>query len=254
MEIIYSFLTNHTAWSVVIGLAIVGVLLLAGLWIYGLGLPLTEKEKNMKLPGDELLDAKRDPMMRLQLALTINAPREKVWPYLAQLGQRRAGFYSFGILERLFTFHIYNTYNIVDEWQNKYPGEFMFYHQDGIGSEIKEVKPGEYFTSVSDSRKPPEFQGAISFVPPFALKYFAWTWNFHLLDEGRGKTRFITRCDCSFAPFKGWRKFLVVLILGTPSFVMSRRMMVMIKACAEGRKKDKRFFSRFNGKPQNYSS
>jgi hypothetical protein len=77
------------------------------------------------------------------------------------------------------------------------------------------------------------------------MKYFAWTWNFHLLDAGQGKTRFITRCDCSFAPFKGWRKFLTVFLLGTPSFVMSRRMMEVIKACAEGRMKEKRFFSRF---------
>ncbi|MEL7563327.1 MAG: hypothetical protein AAGU27_00330 [Dehalobacterium sp.] len=245
MDSILSFIDVHTGWFVLICIAVFGILLLAGLWKYGLGLPLTEQEKKLHLPGDELLGDKKDPTMRLQLAITINAPREKVWPYLAQLGQRRAGFYSFGILERIFTFHIYNTYNIVDEWQNKYPGEFMFYHQDGIGSEIQQVKPGEYFTSISDSRNPSKVQGAIGFIPPFAMKYFAWTWSFHLLNAGQGKTRFITRCDCSFAPFKGWRKFIVVFLLGTPSFVMSRRMMVVIKQCAEGRKKDKRFFSNF---------
>ncbi|MGI6064972.1 MAG: hypothetical protein ACOYI2_00595 [Bacillota bacterium] len=249
MELIQPFIINYTGWFILICLAVFGILLLAGLWIYGLGLPLTAKEKQMHLAGDELLE--KDQKMRLQLAITINAPRELVWPYLAQLGQRRAGFYSFGVLERIFTFHIYNTYNIVDEWQNKYPGEFMFYHQDGIGSEIKEVKKNEYFTSISDSRNPSKFQGAIGFIPPFALKYFAWTWNFHLLDAGQGKTRFITRCDCSFAPFKGWRKFLIVFLLGTPSFVMSRRMMEVIKACAEGRIKDKRFFSRFGTSASN---
>lgn len=247
MGFVQSFITNHTAWFVVICITVFGILLVAELWKYGLGLPLTEKEKKMRLPGDELLGDKKDPSMRLQLAITINVPREKVWPYLAQLGQRRAGFYSFGVLERFFTFHIYNTYSIVDEWQNMYPGEFIFYHQDGIGSEVKEVKEGKYFTSISDSRNPSKYQGAIGFVPPFAFRYFAWTWNFHLLDEGNGKTRFITRCDCSFAPFKGWRKFLVIFLLGTPSFVMSRRMMEIIKDCAEGRKKDSRLLSKFAG-------
>lgn len=242
MEFIQSFINNHTAWFVLICIGIFGLLLLAGLWKYGLGLPLTEKEKKTRLPGDELLGDEKDPSTRLELALTINATREKVWPFLAQLGARRAGFYSFGMLERLFTFHIFNTYSIVDEWQNMYPGEFIFYHQDGIGSEVQEVKVGEYFTSISDSRNPSKFQGAIGFVPPFSLKYFAWTWNFHLLDAGQGKTRFITRCDCSFAPFKGWRKFIIILLLGTPSFVMSRKMMEVIKACAEGRKKDFRLF------------
>lgn len=242
MEFLQEFISNYTGWFVLICIGVGGLLLLAGLWKYGLGLPLTEEEKKMRLPGDELLE--KDPTMRLQLAITINAPREKVWPYLAQLGQRRAGFYSFGLLERIFTFHIYNTYNIVDEWQNKYPGEFMFYHQDGIGSEIQKVKENEYFTSISDSRKPSKYQGAIAFVPPFSLKYFAWTWNFHLLDAGQGKTRFITRCDCSFEPFKGWRKFIVVFLLGTPSFVMSRRMLEVIKRCAEGKIKDKRIMAK----------
>lgn len=240
MEFLQSFMVGHTAWFVVICIVIVGILVLSALWAYGLSLPQTKAEKNMKLPGDDLLG--NEPKLNLGLAITINAPREKVWKYLAQLGARRAGFYSFQWLERLFTFHIYNTYSVVDEWQDMYPGEFMFYHQDGIGSEIKEVKPGQYFTSISDSRNPSKFQGAIGFVPPFGMKFFAWTWNFHLLDAGEGKTRFITRCDSTFQPFTGFKQFLVILILGTPSFVMSVKMMKTIKKCAEGRKMISRLF------------
>ena len=179
----------------------------------------------------------RPNRLRGTLAVTVNAPRQKVWPYLAQLGQRRAGFYAFDWLERLLGFHIYNTYQIIDEWQNMYVGEYIFYHQCGIGSQVMEVKPGEYFTSLSDSRHPSRYQGAMAFVPPLGLKYFAWSWNFILEDAGEGKTRFFTRCDAAFEPFHGVRKALVAVLLGIPSFVMCKAMLKTIKACAEARKK-----------------
>ncbi|MGV8083119.1 MAG: hypothetical protein AB2L09_05740 [Coriobacteriia bacterium] len=226
------FIQDYTGWFVVICVVVGGLALLGLLWWYGLGQSLTKEEQKLSLPGDELLPAK-DPKMRYEAGITINAPKEKVWPYIAQLGQRRAGFYSFDWLERLTTFHIYNTYTIVDEWQNMYPGEYLFYHQNGIGSEIIDVKQNHYFTSLSDTRRPSKCQGAIAFKPPFALKYFAWNWNWILLDAGSGKTRFITRCDCSFEPFTGWRKLLVVVLLGTPSFVMGRRMFDRVKKLAE---------------------
>jgi hypothetical protein len=214
-----------------------GLLVLAALWIYGLGHSVTSKEKALRLPGDDLLK-ETDPKLRYDEAITINAPREKVWPYLAQLGQRRAGFYSFGWLERLFSFHIYNTYTIIDEWQNMREGEYIFYHQNGIGSEVKELKTGEYFTTLSDTRRPSRVQGTIAFKAPFAIKHFAYTWNFFLFDDGQGKTRFMTRCDCTFEPFTPLRKLLVIVVLGTPSMVMGRRMFDVIKKCAEGRMKE----------------
>ena len=230
------FMTYHTVWFVLLCLVLFGILLLASLIYYGFSEPPTDEEKKKRLPGDELLGGEPHHM-RGSLAITVDAPPEKVWPYLAQFGLRRAGFYSFDWLERLFTFHIYNTYTIVDEWQNMYVGEYIFYHQCGIGSEVKDFKVGEYFTSLSDSRHPSQFQGAFALVPPFKLDYFAWSWNFILEDAGNGKTRFFTRCDAVFEPFHGVRKALVAVVLGIPSFVMCKSMLKTIKACAEGRKK-----------------
>ena len=229
------FIVNHTFWFIVLGIVLLGILLLVGLIAYGFSNPPTEQEKKKWHPGDDLLgnEASR---LRGTLAVTVNAPREKVWPYLAQLGQRRAGFYAFDWLERLLSFHIYNTYKIIGEWQNMYVGEYIFYHQCGIGSQVMEVKPGEYFTSLSDSRHPSGYQGAIAFIPPLGLKYFAWSWNFILEDVGDGRTRFFTRCDAAFEPFHGLRKVLVAVLLGIPSFVMCKAMLKTIKACAEGRK------------------
>lgn len=231
-----NFITEYTGWFVFLCIVVAGMILLAGLVYYGFSNPPTAEEKRRKHPGDDLLGGESN-RLRGTLAVTVDAPREKVWPYLAQIGQRRAGFYAFDWLERLFTFHIYNTYEVIDEWQNMYVGEYIFYHQNGIGSEVKEVKKDHYFASLSDSRHPSTFQGAFAFVPPLGLKYFAWSWNFILEDAGNGKTRFFTRCDAVFEPFDGLRKGLVASILGIPSFVMCKAMLKNIKACAEGRKK-----------------
>lgn len=236
MDNLALFIHSHTVWFVIICVVVVGLITLAGLLYYGFSKPPTEAEKKKYLPGDELL-GNEPHHMRGTLAVTVDVPREKVWPYLAQLGQRRAGFYSFGWLERLFGFHIFNTFRVVDEWQNMYVGEYIFYHQAGIGSEVKEVKPGEYFTSLSDSRHPSKFQYSFAFIPPLGLKSFAWSWNFILEELGDGKTRFFTRCDAVFEPFDGFRHALVAFILGIPSFVMCKGMLTTIKACAEGRKK-----------------
>ena len=236
MTNLQNFIAAHPVWFGFICLAVLGLLTLAALVYYGFSDPPTDEEKKRHHPGDDLLGNESN-RMRGTLAVTVNAPREKVWPYLAQIGQRRAGFYAFDWLERLFGFHIYNTFKVIDEWQNMYVGEYIFYHQNGIGSEVKAFKQNEFFASLSDSRNPSKFQGAFAFVPPLGLKYFAWSWNFILEDAGEGRTRFFTRCDAVFEPFDGLHRGLVAFFLGIPSFVMCKSMLITIKACAEGRKK-----------------
>ncbi len=236
MTNLQNFIAAHPVWFGFICLAVLGLLTLTALVYYGFSDPPTDEEKKRHHPGDDLLGNESN-RMRGTLAVTVNAPREKVWPYLAQIGQRRAGFYAFDWLERLFGFHIYNTFKVIDEWQNMYVGEYIFYHQNGIGSEVKAFKQNEFFASLSDSRNPSKFQGAFAFVPPLGLKYFAWSWNFILEDAGEGRTRFFTRCDAVFEPFDGLHRGLVAFFLGIPSFVMCKSMLITIKACAEGRKK-----------------
>lgn len=236
MHNLTAFINEHTPWFIIICIVIILIILFLLLLYYGFGNPPTEEEKNRVHPGDDLL-GNESCRMRGTLAVTVNAPREKVWPYLAQIGLRKAGFYSLEWLERLFGFDIRNTFIIVEEWQNMQKGDYIFYHQCGIGSEVKDVKPGEYFTSLSDSRNPSQYKGAIAFVPPLGLKYFAWTWSFILEDLGNNKTRFFTRCDAVYEPFRGVRKCLVAVFLGIPSFVMCKSMLKKIKALAEGENK-----------------
>src|SRR3954462_15851846 len=49
-------------------------------------------DEKRELPGDELLPKDGTQILH---AVTIDAPVEEVWPWLAQLGQDRGGFYSY---------------------------------------------------------------------------------------------------------------------------------------------------------------
>jgi hypothetical protein len=65
-------------------------------WYLGWG--ATREEAQRVLPGDALLPGEAWQETR---AITIDAPVDRVWPWLAQIGQDRGGFYSFDLLENL---------------------------------------------------------------------------------------------------------------------------------------------------------
>lgn len=57
----------------------------------------TSDERSRPLPGDDIVE----PVMTHRTrAVTIDAPPEAVWPWLVQIGDRRAGFYSYDWVER----------------------------------------------------------------------------------------------------------------------------------------------------------
>jgi hypothetical protein len=60
----------------------------------------TDEEITRPLPGDDLIP---DPRLDSTQAITVRAPAERIWPWLAQAGYGgRAGFYSYDLLERRF--------------------------------------------------------------------------------------------------------------------------------------------------------
>ncbi len=89
----------------------------------------TPQEAAQALPGD---DFSKNPDFQNTLAVTIQAPPEQIWPWLVQLGQERAGFYSFEFLEDLFPCEINNTSQIRAEWQQRQVDEYVSVCQ-GVG-------------------------------------------------------------------------------------------------------------------------
>jgi hypothetical protein len=78
----------------------------------------TQAEQQAALPGDEA-----PPSVYFTRAVTIDAPPAAVWPWLVQMGQDRAGFYSNTWLENLTGADIHNADALHPEWQQRALGD-----------------------------------------------------------------------------------------------------------------------------------
>lgn len=123
----------------------------------------TPAEARMPLPGDGLLEA----TAQNDRACTILAPPEEVWPWIAQLGQDKAGFYSFELLENLVGCQIQGATHIHPEWQHPVPGDPFPLHPEAV-LRVAQVDPGQTLVVTSEGGRPP---GDMD---------FAFTWTFHL--------------------------------------------------------------------------
>lgn len=56
----------------------------------------TVLDKRRSLPVDAMIS---DPIFTSTHAITVNAPPEQVWPWIAQMGSGRAGWYSWDAID-----------------------------------------------------------------------------------------------------------------------------------------------------------
>lgn len=90
-------------------------------WMHDWG--ATEEEVRRAMPGDEVLP---DAIDRSTRAITIAARPEEIWPWLAQMGDRRGGFYASEHLFRLLRLqHGHDAERIAPALQELRPGEEM---------------------------------------------------------------------------------------------------------------------------------
>lgn len=74
----------------------------------------TPEEARAAYPYDELTPR---AAYRMTWAITIDAPPERVWPWLIQMGQDRAAFYTNDWMENLVGVNYHNADQIVPRWQ-----------------------------------------------------------------------------------------------------------------------------------------
>ena len=85
------------------------------------------EERARALPGDDIEPEARYVTTR---ALTVEAPAAEIWPWLVQMGQDRAGFYTHNWVERLLQSGIPDTSVIRPEWQHLDVGDLMRTNRD----------------------------------------------------------------------------------------------------------------------------
>ncbi len=178
----------------------------------------TAQERRQPLLGDDVWIGGAVTGTR---AVSIEAPPEKVWPWLVQIGQDRAGFYSYSWLENLSLADIHNTLEIRPEWQVHNVKDF-----------VRSVKPGYMFGLLKDKDGASGWR--VPFVAPgrsLTLKYWG---TFALEPTGTGGTRFFARSRGE--PLPGvLGRLLGFWVVDPAHFVMEKKMMTEIKRLAEGR-------------------
>jgi hypothetical protein len=172
----------------------------------------TPEEAARVLPGDERIPVSGYQSTR---AITIDAPPDAVWPWFAQLGIGRGGFYSYSWLENLFFAGIHNADRIVPEWQDRTSGDFVRSFQLGAD------KPGRNGWRFDILEK-----GRAFYLNP------GWG-PFVLEPRGDSGTRVLVRSRGNTANPVG--KTLMGLLFDPLHFTMEKRMIVEVKRLAEQR-------------------
>lgn len=174
----------------------------------------TDREVTARLDGDELIGRADLTATR---AITIGAPAAEVWPWIAQLGQGRGGFYSYDCLENMAGCHIRSAEEIVDEWQEIQPGDEIRLAPE-VGLEV---------AAVTDERSL-VLRGGVA-IGPSAPPY-DFTWAFVLDEQPDGTTRLVVRERYGYK--RPWARCLVepVEII---SLIMTRKMLSGIRDRAE---------------------
>jgi hypothetical protein len=192
-----------------------------------------ERAATKSLPGYDIFKPE-DVRITAGKSYDFDCSPKDLFPYFKQFNLIKAGYYSFDWLERFFGFHIVNDYTIRSEWQHVEPGDWIYYHQNGAGTGVVDIKENEYITTYTDTRYKPTQEMAIAWAPKW-MKGFAWSWNFILVptngDEG---THFITYLQ-AWWPKETSKATFVRLMLewGLPSNFMMNGMASKMRKLAE---------------------
>jgi hypothetical protein len=174
----------------------------------------TDQESDGSLPGDDLI---ANPDLLATRAITVSTSADQVWPWIAQLGQGRGGFYSYDALENLVGCNIHSADQIVPEWQDINVGDQVKLHPE-VGLEVAVVEPGRALV----------LRGGVPMgaVPP----PYDFTWAFVLREQPDGTTRLLVRERYAYTqPGAGFLVEPVAVV----AFVMSQRMLRGIRDRAE---------------------
>jgi hypothetical protein len=160
------------------------------------------------MPGDDIVPKASFAATR---AITIDAPPELVWPWIVQMGYRRAGFYTYALLDNA---GFDSADRILEQYQPPRMGDWM--------PMAKKVNDMTAFK-----------------VKAFAInEWLLWekpdsTWAWKLVPLEGGRTRLISRLKQRYPWETPASAILTLVLLEVGDFPMMRRVLKGIKARAE---------------------
>jgi protein-S-isoprenylcysteine O-methyltransferase Ste14 len=162
-----------------------------------LGLGVSAAEARAALPGDEYLSTVRSGYTQ---AIEIDASPQEVWPWLVQIGYRRAGWYNVDAINRLADSDYFyeggaSARRIIPELQDLSVGDTV-YVVPQLGMEVVQVTPPQRLLLVGNPGDPGSPMNA------------AWLFELHSLDSepdgdtasarGAPRTRLTVRFSSTF--------------------------------------------------------
>ena len=172
------------------------------------------RECDASFPGDDLIVS---PDLTATRAITVRASACQVWPWIAQLGQGRGGFYSYDFLENLAGCDIHSADRVVPGWQDIKIGDTVKL-APAAGLDVVALEPGRSLV----------LRGGVPIgdaSPPYD---FTWAWVLH--DEPGGTSRLLVRERYAYT--RPWARFIVEPVEAV-SFVMTQKMLRGIRDRAE---------------------
>jgi hypothetical protein len=172
----------------------------------------TEDEQLRRMPGDDFI---LTPDYVTTRAISVNAPPSAIFPWLAQMGYKRGGLYSYDFLDRLFGFlDAPSSKVILPEFQGLEAGDVIPVGR-GAAFPVKEVKKNEYLLLAGEQ------QGV------------KWSWATALYSAEDGTTRLVTR-NMGSGMANGFGGRVALFGIDLAAFIMVRRWLQVLKSRAEG--------------------
>jgi hypothetical protein len=179
-------------------------------------------ENERPLPGDELLP---DAAAQLTHAITIRANAEAIWPWLVQMGCRRAGWYSYDLLDNA---GVESSRAVRPELQRIEVGMILPATPGGDeGFEVLRIDGprtlilGGLFDPASKAQRP--------FGSPRPERYWHITWTFVLEPLDSNETRLVVRARAAFSPTERFH----AAWMGTAHRFMEREQLRRLKERVE---------------------
>jgi hypothetical protein len=185
----------------------------------------TERERKRVWAGDEFMP---EPVTQSTRVITIHAACDEVWPWIAQIGQDRGGFYSYTALENFVGCEMQNADRIHPEWQYRSVGDKVWLGAPSkYGGQAYMIVarwiPGRALVLVA----PPDWERIQAGEPADHT-----VWSFILEPVGHQVSRLVAR-SLGGTGLSVREKLATYLFWEPAHFIMERAMLLGIKERAE---------------------
>lgn len=191
-------------------------------WQKELGRP-SEHAEELALPGDELL---ADAQAQVTQSIDVQAPPERLWPWLLQMGAARAGFYSYDLLDNAGR---PSAREVHPEWQHLSEGEIVGVSADNPeGFEVLRIDAPH--TLLLGGLYDTAHERQMAFSAPRPKEYWHVTWAFVLQRLDATNTRLVVRARACYSEGQRWH----ALAIRPTHHFMQAEMLRQLARRAEG--------------------